>query len=124
MSKIVMIEDSKILGNALKGALELKGHEVIWVNDGRLGLPAVKKNKPDIVLLDLMLPHISGFEICKAVKSDSAVYKTPVIIMSTLTKQEDIDRAREAGANHFIGKPYDLQATLAEIDKFLPKKGV
>ena len=124
MSKIVMIEDSKILGNALKGALELKGHEVVWVNDGRLGLPAVKKNKPDIVLLDLMLPHISGFEICKAVKSDSAVYKTPVIIMSTLTKQEDIDRAKEAGANHFIGKPYDLQATLAEIDKFLPKKGV
>ena len=119
-----MIEDSKILGNALKGALELKGHEVVWVNDGRLGLPAVKKNKPDIVLLDLMLPHISGFEICKAVKSDSAVYKTPVIIMSTLTKQEDIDRAKEAGANHFIGKPYDLQATLAEIDKFLPKKGV
>ena len=124
MSKIVMIEDSKILGNALKGALELKGHEVIWVNDGRLGLPAVKKNKPDAVLLDLMLPHISGFEICKAVKSDSAVYKTPVIIMSTLTKQEDIDRAKEAGANHFIAKPYDLQATLAEIDKFLPKKGV
>ena len=124
MAKIVMIEDSKILGDALKTALEVKGHEVIWVNDGRLGLPAVKKNKPDVVLLDLMLPHINGFEICKAVKSDIAVYKTPIIIMSTLTNPEDVQRAKEAGATHFIGKPYDLQATLAEINKFLPKQGV
>ena len=75
-------------------------------------------------MLDLMLPHINGFEICKAVKSDIAVYKTPVIIMSTLTNAQDIEKAKEAGATHFIGKPYDLQATLVEINKFLPKKGV
>ena len=119
-----MIEDSKILGNALKGALEIKGHEVVWVNDGRLALPAVKKNKPDVILLDLMLPHVSGFEICKAVKSDSALYKTPVVIMSTLTGAQDMERAREAGATHFIAKPYNLQQTLAEINKFIPAKGV
>ena len=124
MAKIVMIEDSKILGNALKGALEIKGHEVVWVNDGRLALPAVKKNKPDVILLDLMLPHVSGFEICKAVKSDSALYKTPVIIMSTLTGAQVMERAREAGATHFIAKPYNLQQTLAEINKFIPAKGV
>lgn len=119
-----MIEDSKILGNALKGALEIKGHEVVWVNDGRLALPAVKKNKPDVILLDLMLPHVSGFEICKAVKSDCALYKTPVIIMSTLTGAQDMERAQEAGATHFIAKPYNLQQTLAEINKFIPAKGV
>lgn len=124
MAKIVMIEDSKILGNALKGALEIKGHEVVWVNDGRLAFQTVKKNKPDIILLDLMLPHISGFEICKAVKSDSALYKTPIVIMSTLTGAEDRERAVSAGANHFIAKPYDLKRTLAEIEKYIPKKGV
>lgn len=124
MAKIVMIEDSKILGNALKGALEIKGHEVFWVNDGRLALQAVKKNKPDVILLDLMLPHVSGFEICKAVKSDAALYKTPVIIMSTLTGPEDRERAERAGATHFIAKPYDLRQTLAEINKFIPSKGV
>ncbi len=124
MAKIVMIEDSKILGNALKGALEVKGHKVLWVNDGRQGFPTVKKIKPDLVLLDLMLPHVSGFEICKAIKSDAAVFRTPVIIMSTLTNPEDRERAQSAGATHFIAKPYDLQSTLAEINKFIPKKGV
>ncbi len=121
MSKIVLIEDSKSLGVALKAALEIKGNEVIWVSDGREGVPAVKKNKPDVVLLDLMLPHISGYDICKAIKTDNEIWKTPVIIMSTLTKPEQIERAQESGADHFIGKPYDLQATLAEIAKYLPK---
>lgn len=121
MAKILIIEDSKSLGAALKGALEIKGHEVLWVNDGRAALPAVKKNKPDIILLDLMLPHISGFEICKAIKTDNALWRTPVVIMSTLTSQEQQQRAMEAGADHFIGKPYDLQATLAEVAIYIPK---
>jgi len=121
LAKIVIIEDSKSLGAALKGALEIKGHEVFWVNDGRAALPAVKRNKPDIILLDLMLPHISGFEICKAIKTDNAIWRTPVVIMSTLTSPEQKERAAEAGADHFIGKPYDLRETLAEISAYIPK---
>ncbi|MBQ4494036.1 MAG: response regulator [Elusimicrobiaceae bacterium] len=121
MAKLILIEDSKNLALALKGALELNGHEVIWVSDGRDGLMAVKKNKPDGVLLDLMLPHISGFEICKAIKTDSAIFKTPVIIMSTLTDYDSKQRIQEAGADYFIEKPYNLKETLAQINKCLPK---
>ncbi len=122
MAKIVLIEDSKSLGAALSAALKAKGHEVCWVSDGREGFSCVKKNKPDIVLLDLMLPHVSGYEICQRVKTDDTIWKTPVMIMSTLTKPEQKDRATDAGADHFIAKPYDLQTTLAEIEKALPKK--
>ena len=121
MAKLVLIEDSKNLAVALKGALELSGHEVIWISDGRDALMAVKKNKPAAVLLDLMLPHISGFEICKSIKTDSAVFKTPVIIMSTLTDYDSKQRAQEAGADYFIEKPYNLKETLAQINKYLPK---
>ncbi|MDR0952605.1 MAG: response regulator [Elusimicrobiota bacterium] len=122
MAKILMIEDSKTLAGALKGALEIKGHDVIWVDDGRLGFPAVKKNMPDIILLDLMLPHVSGYEICKAVKTDNSTWRIPVIIMSTLVSPEQRERAMEAGADHFIAKPYDLKQTLAEIFRYIPKK--
>jgi DNA-binding response OmpR family regulator len=122
MAKLVLIEDSKNLALALKGALELYGHEVIWISDGRDGLMTVKKNKPDAVLLDLMLPHISGFEICKAIKTDSSIFKTPVIIMSTLTDYDSKQRAEEAGADYFIEKPYSLKETLAQINSYLPKK--
>ena len=121
MAKILLIEDSKSLGTALQIALEAKGHVVAWVSDGREGFPSVKKNMPDIILLDLMLPHVSGYEICKAVKKDNATWRIPVVIMSTLTKPEQKERAMEAGADHFIDKPYDLKATLAEIFRFLPK---
>jgi len=121
MAKIILIEDSKNLALALKPALELKGHEVLWVNDGRRALMEIKKFMPNIILLDLMLPHVSGFEICQAVKSDMALMRIPVIIMSTLTGQEDRERAQNAGADHFISKPYDLQQTLTEIFKFIPK---
>lgn len=121
MAKILLIEDSKHLGAVLQAALKLRGHEVVWVTDGREGYPAAKKNLPDIILLDLMLPHVSGYEICKAVKKDLGIWRTPVIIMSTLTKPEQKDRAAEAGADHFIDKPYSLKQTLEEIGKFLPK---
>ncbi len=121
MAKLVLIEDSKNLAIALKGSLELSGHEVIWVADGRDGLTAVKKNKPDAVLLDLMLPHISGFEICKAIKTDTNIFKTPVIIMSTLTDYDSKQRAEEVGADYFIEKPYNLKQTLAQINSYLPK---
>jgi DNA-binding response OmpR family regulator len=122
MSKILLIEDSKTLGSALKTAFEIKGYEVIWVSDGRDGFPAVKKNMPDVILLDLMLPHVSGYDICKAVKTDNATYLIPVIVMSTLTKPEQKERAIEAGADHFIDKPYDFKAALEQIYKYLPKK--
>ena len=121
MAKLVLIEDSKNLALALKGALELNGHEVIWVEDGRQGLMSVKKNNPAAVLLDLMLPHISGFEICKAIKTDSSIFKTPVIIMSTLADYESKQKAQEAGADYFIEKPYSLKETLAQINSYLPK---
>ena len=122
MAKIILIEDSKTLAQVLKPALEIKGHEVLWVNDGRRAIFEIKKFKPQIILLDLMLPHVNGFEICQAVKSDMALMKIPVIIMSTLTAPEDIERAKNAGADHFISKPYDLKQTLAEILKFIPKE--
>lgn len=122
MAKIILIEDSKTLAQALKPALEIKGHEVLWVNDGRNALFEIKKFKPEVILLDLMLPHVNGFEICQAVKSDMALLKIPVIIMSTLTSQEDMERAQNAGADHFISKPYNLAQTLTEIFKFIPSK--
>lgn len=121
MAKLVLIEDSKNLALALKGALELNGHEVVWVSDGRDGLMAVKKNKPDAVLLDLMLPHVSGFEICKAIKTDSSIFKTPVIIMSTLVDEDSKQKAQEAGADYYLEKPYNLKQTLAQINNYLPK---
>ncbi|MBO7190609.1 MAG: response regulator [Elusimicrobiaceae bacterium] len=119
MKKIVMIEDSKVLGTALAGALKVEGIEVHWAKNGVEGVSAAKQIKPDLILLDLMLPKLSGFDVCKLLKTDNATWRIPVVIMSTLSDPESRDRAKEAGADFFIPKPYDLEDTLNEIKKYL-----
>ena len=119
MKKIVMIEDSKVLGTALAGALKVEGIEVHWAKNGVEGVSAAKQIKPDLILLDLMLPKLSGFDVCKLLKTDNATWRIPVVIMSTLSDPESRDRAQEAGADFFIPKPYDLEDTLNEIKKYL-----
>ena len=119
MKKVLLIEDSKALAGALEGALKLNGIDTVWASDGVQGVAAAKREKPDLILLDLMLPRISGFEVCKILKTDNTTWRIPVVIMSTLTDKESRTRAQEMGADHFIGKPYDLAATLAEIKKYL-----
>lgn len=119
MKKVVLIEDSKTLAGALTGALELEGVQTVWAADGVQGVAASRKEKPDLILLDLMLPKLSGFEVCKMLKTNDLTWRIPVVIMSTLTDPESRDRAKEAGADYFIAKPYDLAATLAEIKKYL-----
>lgn len=122
MKKVVLIEDSKVLGTALSGALKVEGVEVHWAENGIVGIPMVKQVKPDLILLDLMLPKLSGFDVCKMLKTDNATWKIPVVIMSTLSDPDSRERATECGADYFIPKPYDLSATLAEIKKHLKIK--
>ena len=122
MKKVVLIEDSKILAQALMGALQLSQVQTVWAADGAAGVAAVKREKPDLVLLDLMLPKLSGFEVCKLLKTDNATWRIPVLVMSTLSDTESRTRAQEAWADYFIPKPYDLPSTLEEIKKHLKIK--
>ncbi len=119
MKKIVLIEDSKVLGTALAGALKVEGIEVHWAQNGVEGVSFAKSEKPDLILLDLMLPKLSGFDVCKLLKTDNDTWRIPVIVMSTLSDPESQERAKAAGADYFIPKPYDLTDTLAEIKKHL-----
>ena len=119
MKKVLLIEDSKVLGTALVGALKVEGIEAHWAENGVAGVALAKQLKPDLILLDLMLPKLSGFEVCKLLKTDDATWRIPVVIMSTLTDEESRTRATESGADYFIPKPYDLVATLKEIKKYL-----
>ncbi len=119
IKKIVMIEDSKVLGTALSGALKVEGFEVFWAQNGVEGVSLAKAEKPNLILLDLMLPKLSGFDVCKLLKTDNDTWRIPVVVMSTLSDPESRGRAQAAGADYFIPKPYDLADTLAEIKKYI-----
>ena len=122
MPKVLLVEDSKILAQALIGSLALKGVDTVWAKDGVEGVEKAKKEKPVLILLDLMLPKISGFEVCRMLKTDDKTWRIPVIIISTLTDEESRQKAFDAGADHFIDKPYSMAKTVQEILNYLSKE--
>lgn len=117
--KIVIIEDSKKISVVLQEVLKSEGYEVFWSNNGIEGIRTVRREKPDIILLDLLLPKVNGYEICNMIKRDNQLRHIPVLVISTLGGKEHIQKAKLCGAEKFMKKPYQLDDLLAEIKKTL-----
>ncbi len=103
--RIVVAEDSRLQRRTWAGALRSEGFEVIEAEDGRLGLEAVKRERPDLLLTDVEMPHMTGYELCAAVKSDPELAAVPVVILTTLGGFEQIREGFEAGASDYLVKP-------------------
>ena len=102
MTSVLFIEDDDAIRVALRLALEDEGYEVREASDGRSGLAAFAEREPDLVLLDLRLPDLSGFEVCRALRSGSVV---PIIIVTAQTDTYDLVAGLEAGADDYVTKP-------------------
>ena len=117
MKKILIIEDELNMVNGLKDNLEFEGYEVEIAMEGGSGLERIMQNKYDLILLDIMLPQISGFDICKAVRKEGI--NTPIVLLTA--KGEEIDKVLglELGADDYITKPFSLRELLARIKAIL-----
>lgn len=120
--KIVMIEDSKAASTVLKEVLEAEGHSVLHAPDGVAGLALARREKPDLILLDLLLPKLNGYDVCNALMRDGLTRHIPILIISTLDNPESVEKAKQCGARNFMKKPYDLEDLLREIKRLLPKE--
>ncbi len=119
--KIVMIEDSKAASGVLKEVLAAEGYAVLHASDGVSGLALARREKPDLILLDLLLPKLNGYDVCNALMRDNMTRHTPILIISTLDTPESIEKAKQCGARNFMKKPYNLDDLLREIRRLLPK---
>lgn len=117
-----MIEDSKAASGVLKEVLAAEGYTVVHASDGVTGLAMARREKPDLILLDLLLPKLNGYDVCNALMRDSLTRHTPVLIISTLDTPESIQKAKQCGARNFMKKPYNLDDLLREIKRLLPEK--
>jgi len=120
--KILVVDDELDVQSILSFRLEINGYSVIVASDGEEGLEKIKKENPDLVLLDLMLPKMNGFEICRMVKFDDRLKGLPIIILSALDKEEDRKKALDSGADAYFLKPFDLEGLLTKIKLLLPDK--
>jgi len=113
---IVIAEDSRVQGKVLQQRLIAAGYEAHVGFNGELALELVQKLKPDIVVSDIEMPKMNGYELCSAIKQSADLKHTPVILLSTLNDAEDIIRGLAAGADNYITKPYDINFLIARIE--------
>ncbi len=113
--KILVIEDEEHIVELLKFNLESNGYEVISASDGLEGLNMVKSEKPDLILLDLMLPKMDGIEVCKQVKSDINLNEIPIIMLTAKGSETDKVLGLEIGADDYITKPFSIRELMARV---------
>jgi two-component system response regulator VicR len=110
--KVLIVEDEKSISDIIQFNLKKEGFEVDTAYDGEVGLEKALNGKPDLILLDVMLPHIDGFEICKKVRESSTV---PILMLTA--KEEEVDKVLglELGADDYITKPFGMRELIARI---------
>ncbi|MGC4116184.1 MAG: winged helix-turn-helix domain-containing protein [Myxococcales bacterium] len=123
MAKILVIEDERDLQDVLDYNLRQAGHEPVAALRGREGLERARTLAPELILLDLMLPDLSGSEVCKALKRDPATARVPVVMLTA--KGEEIDRVVgfELGAEDYVVKPFSVRELLLRIEAILRRAG-
>ena len=116
MARILIADDNADTRMALAVTLEYAGHEVLEVEDGDEVLDIVVSEKPELVVLDVMMPRVGGFDALAALKSDPRTWLVPVIIVTARRKPEDIDMARSLGAAGYIIKPRAMADVEARVN--------
>lgn len=121
MKKILFIDDNRELREITLEALELEGFQVIGAEGGQQGIDIAKEQNPDIILCDIMMPEIDGFEVCTQLKQYASTSSTPFIFLTALADNENIHKGIEVCADHYVVKPFTLAELLTTINITLKK---
>jgi DNA-binding response OmpR family regulator len=117
--KILLVDDEPHIVKLLQARLKSHGYEVICACDGQTGLELAKTEKPDLLILDLMLPKMDGYAVCGEMKGDAAYSRIPIIMFTARAQEGDITRGKESGADAYITKPFDAAALLKKIEELM-----
>jgi two-component system alkaline phosphatase synthesis response regulator PhoP len=117
--RILLVDDEKDLVETVKFRLEANDYTVFTALDGQEALDKAHKEKPDLIILDLMLPKIDGYKVCRMLKFDEKYKKIPIILFTARAQESDKKTGEEVGADAYITKPFDPQALLAKIRELL-----
>ena len=113
--RILIVDDEADLVSVLRFGLEIEGFQVISAGDGEEGLRMAREGTPALMLLDLMLPKLDGYKVCRALKFDERYRNTPIFILSARSGDQDRKLALEMGADLFITKPYEMKDLVGKI---------
>ena len=119
MSKLLIVDDETATVDMLSTYLGLIGHHTVGAFSGEEGLTTVYNENPDLLILDLMMPDLEGFDVCRRLRESGDYTTLPILIISARVDQQSIDRAMRLGADSYLTKPIDLSRLSAEIKRLL-----
>jgi two-component system cell cycle response regulator DivK len=120
--RILLVEDHEDNRNIYRTILEHFGYQVLVASDGREGIRMAREQRPDLILMDLSIPFVDGWEATRVLKQDLATAHLPIIALSAHALPEDRARAREAGCDGYLAKPAEPRRVLEEVNRFLARE--
>ncbi len=120
---ILLIEDDELIAGLVRLMVERLGHELVWAPDGEAGKQMLETGTADIVILDILLPYLNGFEVLQSLRADPSTAKLPVLVLTGKTAQADIARVVEAGADDFLAKPFQPNELSQRLTRLLRRLG-
>lgn len=124
MARILIVDDEVDLAEMIQLLLQSRGYEVELAHNGREGLSKVQEFQPDLILLDVMMPVLDGFQVCRMLKFDDKFKHIQVIMLTARTQAKDQDLGQKVGADGYVTKPFDNKDLLAKIEEHLQTAGV
>jgi len=120
--RILVADDNETNRDILATRLEANGYEVLHAGDGEQALAVTREHRPDLILLDIMMPKLDGIEVCRRIKGDAALPFTPIVLVTAKAESSDVVEGLDAGADEYLTKPIDQKALVARVKALLRVK--
>jgi CheY-like chemotaxis protein len=122
MARILVVEDEAVIAENIQALLQARGHAVTLAGDGAQAVELARKEKPDLVLLDVMLPKLGGFDVCKILKGEAGTKGIKIVMVTGLGRMGDVETAFASGADDYLIKPFDSERLFKKLEKVLAAK--
>ena len=122
--KILVCDDEPYILMALTDAVEMEGYECVTAINGKEALQKARETLPDLIMLDIMMPYMDGFEVCRELKADAATRDIPIIMLTAKSQQVDIQRGKDAGADDYITKPFRPSTLRKKFNEVLDSRHI
>ncbi len=120
--KIVLAEDEPQIARLVEFKLKKEGYQVVWKENGEEALEAIKADRPDLILLDVMMPVMDGYEVLRQIKEDENLRNIPVIMLTARAQERDVVKGIDSGVEDYITKPFHPAELVARVKRILGKE--